>query len=75
MALKTPKTCPKEREREGRRALLLARSMRLLRAVRLMLTSVNSVSGQSKCFDSDVRMVRAAADGMSEVAREEGILS
>lgn len=75
MALQTAANNQKQRERDGRRALLLARSMRLLRAVRLMLTSVNSVSGQSKCFDSDVRMVRAAADGMSEVAREEGILS
>jgi hypothetical protein len=45
----------------------------LLRAARLMLTSVGAVAGQSRSFDGDVRMVRAAVTEMERWAREEGI--
>jgi hypothetical protein len=61
------------REVDGRLALGIARGLRLLRSARLMLTSVGEVEGQSRSFDGDVRMVRAAVMDMERWAREEGV--
>lgn len=75
MALHTAVNNQKQREREGRQALGIARGLRLMRAANLLLTSAGPLLGRSKSFDGDVRMVRAAAEAMSEWAREEGIRS
>jgi hypothetical protein len=47
--------------------------LKLLRAARLMLTSVSAVEGYSRSFDGDVRMVRTAVRQLEEWARKEGI--
>lgn len=75
MALHTAVNNQKQREREGRQALGIARGLRLMRAANLLLTSVGPLLGRSKSFDGDVRMVRAAAEAMNQWAREEGIRS
>lgn len=58
---------------DGVHALGMCRALRLLRAARLMLTSVGAVEGQSRSFDGDVRMVRTAVEAMEEWAHKEGI--
>lgn len=58
---------------DGKAALGLCRALKLLRAARLMLTSVGAVEGQSRSFDGDVRMVRTAVAEMERWATEEGI--
>jgi histidine ammonia-lyase len=58
---------------DGKAALGICRALKLLRAARLMLTSVGAVEGQSRSFDGDVRMVRAAVSEMERWAQEEGI--
>lgn len=60
-------------QREGVQALGICRAMRLLRAARLLLTSVGAVEGQSRCLDGDVRMLRMAVSGMEEWAKREGV--
>jgi len=75
VALHTAVNNQKQREREGRQALGIARGLRLMRAANLLLTSVGPLLGRSKSFDGDVRMVRAAAEAMNQWAREEGIRS
>jgi hypothetical protein len=47
--------------------------LKLLRASRLMLSSVSAVEGLSRSFDGDVRMVRAAVGQLEEWAKQEGI--
>lgn len=73
MALHTAKSSNKVREKEGRTAMGIARGLRLMRATNLLLTSVRPLMGRSAVFDGDVRMVRAAAEAMSEWAKAEGI--
>ena len=63
----------RERDAEGRLALGIARGLRLLRATKLMLTSVTAVQGQSRVFDGDVGMVRTAVAAMERWAHEEGV--
>ena len=63
----------KVREKEGRQALGICRGLRLLRSVKLLLTSVQEVAGQSATVDGDVRMVRTAVELMERWAEEEGI--
>lgn len=75
MALQTATNNERQRLKEGRQALLIARSLRLLRHVKVMLTSYEQVAGQSRAFDSDMRMVRVFADDMERSAQEEGIKS
>lgn len=75
MALQTAANNAKQREKEGRQALGIARGLRLMRAANLLLTSVGPLLGRSKSFDGDVRMVRAAVEAMGEWAQEEGIKS
>lgn len=58
---------------DGKHALLICRALKLLRATRLMLTSVGAVEGLSRSFDGDVRMVRTAVTEMEQCATEEGI--
>lgn len=73
MALHTAKSSNRVREREGRDAMGIARALRLMRAANLLLTSVQPLVGLSPAFDSDVRMVRAAAEAMTDWAHREGI--
>jgi len=75
VALATATNNAKQREREGRQALGIARGLRLMRAANLLLTSCGPLLGRSKSFDGDIRMLRAAAERMSEWAQEEGIKS
>jgi hypothetical protein len=58
---------------DGRHSLGICRALKLLRAARLMLTSVSAVEGYSRSFDGDVRMVRTAVRALEEWARKEGI--
>jgi len=58
---------------DGKNALGICRALKLLRAARLMLTSVGAVEGQSRSFDGDVRMLRTAVREMEKWAQEEGI--
>ena len=58
---------------DGRHSLGICRALRLLRAARLMLSSVGAVEGLSRSFDGDVRMVRTAAGQLEEWAKQEGI--
>jgi hypothetical protein len=58
---------------DGRHSLGICRALKLLRAARLMLTSVGAVEGMSRSFDGDVRMVRTAVMDMERWAREEGV--
>lgn len=73
MALHTAKSSNRVREKEGRTALGIARALKLMRAANLLLTSVQPLIGRSAAFDADVRMVRAAAESMTEWAHQEGI--
>lgn len=73
MALQTAVNNEKQRQREGRQALGIARGLRLMRAANLLLTSVGPLLGRSKSFDGDVRLLRAAAEQMTEWAHEEGL--
>ena len=61
------------RANDGRHSLGICRALKLLRAARLMLSSVGAVEGLSRCFDGDVRMVRAAVVQLEEWAKQEGI--
>jgi hypothetical protein len=58
---------------DGRHSLGICRALKLLRAARLMLSSVGAVEGLSRSFDGDVRMVRTAVVQLEEWARSEGI--
>lgn len=58
---------------DGQQALGICRALKLLRATRLMLTSVGAVEGQSRSFDGDVRMVRTAVKLFEEWAKKEGV--
>ena len=58
---------------DGRHALGICRALKLLRAAKLMLTSVGAVEGHSRSFDGDVRMVRTAVRQREEWARKEGV--
>lgn len=58
---------------DGRHSLGICRALKLLRAARLMLSSVGAVEGLSRSFDGDVRMVRAAVVQLEEWAKQEGI--
>lgn len=75
MALQTPANNEKQRQKEGRQALGIARGLRLMRAANLLLTSVEPLLGRSKSFDGDVRLLRAAAEQMTDWAEEEGLKS
>ena len=61
------------RANDGRHSLGICRALKLLRAARLMLSSVGAVEGLSRSFDGDVRMVRTAVGQLEEWARNEGI--
>ena len=58
---------------DGRQALGICRALKLLRAAKLMLTSVGAVEGHSRSFDGDVRMVRTAVKLFEEWAKKEGV--
>jgi histidine ammonia-lyase len=58
---------------DGRHSLGICRALKLLRAARLMLSSVGAVEGLSRSFDGDVRMVRTAVGQLEEWAKQEGI--
>jgi hypothetical protein len=58
---------------DGRHSLGICRALKLLRAARLMLSSVGAVEGLSRSFDGDVRMVRTAVRQLEEWAKQEGI--
>jgi hypothetical protein len=58
---------------DGRHSLGICRALKLLRAARLMLSSVGAVEGLSRSFDGDVRMVRTAVRQLEEWAHKEGV--
>lgn len=61
----------RDREQYARQSLGVARGMKLLRFVRVMLASHKAVAGQSRVYDGDVRAVRLAADEFEAWANRE----